>query len=179
MTSTSDLSPAMAQTSVVISLLGPDIMQKGLGPKLFSNMYGSTVLPLMREHGVRRIFAMTTLSIKLPEDHWTLIQTLVTNIMWLLLSSKYQAMHNIKDVFVNDAQDIDWTLFRLTGIPGGADEESWRRDRDQGKVFVGYIGLKGWTTSIKRAALARWLVDAAEDGQARWIRKMPAISARA
>ncbi|PSK33494.1 hypothetical protein B9Z65_7381 [Elsinoe australis] len=71
MTSTSDISPAMAQTSVVISLLGPDIMQKGLDPKLFSNMYGSTVLPLMREHGVRRIFAMTTLSIKLPEDHWT------------------------------------------------------------------------------------------------------------
>ncbi len=43
-------------------------------------------------------------------------------------------------------------------------------------MFVGWIGEKGWSFSQKRAALTRWLVDAAEVGTTEWVGKMPAVS---
>ncbi|KAL6238530.1 hypothetical protein BDW75DRAFT_227957 [Aspergillus navahoensis] len=156
------LSAAMARTSIVISLLGPSITTQMSNRTLYADIYKTLVFPLMREHGVRRIFAMGTPSISRPEDHWTLFTSLVIPGVRIFARSAYENVRAIGDAFENHADGLDWTVFRIAMIPGDHDERSWRRDREDGEVFVGWVGEKGWTPSQRRASLARWLVDAAE-----------------
>ncbi|KAL4918693.1 hypothetical protein BDW62DRAFT_210312 [Aspergillus aurantiobrunneus] len=162
------LSPAVAKCRIVISLLGPSLVHRTSSPTLFADIYKSSVFPLMREHGVRRIFAMGTPSISRPEDHWTLIAFILIPVIRIIANFAYQNIRNIGDTFEHDADGLDWTVFRIAAIPGSHDEESWRRDREEGEAFVGWVGESGWTVSQKRGALARWLVDAAEDGAEEW-----------
>lgn len=174
------MSPAVAKSNAVISLLGPHIdKDRGIDPTEMAGYYGSCVIPLMREHGVRRILVMNTIFVTLPEDRWTFLQPLVVVYMRTLVNRLYHTMRNIKAKFEEEASDLDWTMFRIAAIPGESDEESWRRDRDDGEVFAGMVGEKGWTSSIKRAALARWLVDELENNDGRWTRKVPAVGKRA
>ncbi|KAL4902758.1 hypothetical protein BDW74DRAFT_180457 [Aspergillus multicolor] len=170
------LSKAMANTQVVISLLGPSLTTRLSNHALFADIYRTSVFPLMREHGVRRIFAMGTPSISRPEDHWTLITSITIPALRLFTNYAYENIRNIGDAFEHHAEGLNWTVFRIMMIPGGQDEESWRRDREDGKVFVGWVGEPNWTKSQTRGSLARWLVDAAEDGAEEWVGKMPAVS---
>ncbi|KAF9873119.1 NmrA family protein [Colletotrichum karsti] len=178
MSDSTALSSAMAQCSVVISLLGPDINNTKIDPSLFADIYRSYVFPSMRKHGVRRILAMGTLSIKKSEDHWTMFQTMVTTFMCLFASAIYGNMLNLAKAFENEADGLDWTVFRIAQIPGESDEEGWRKDREE-QLFTGWIGESGWTSSMKRGALAKWLADAAEGKADGWIGKMPALSSSA
>ncbi|KAL4997490.1 hypothetical protein BDV10DRAFT_169393 [Aspergillus recurvatus] len=170
------LSAAMARTSIVISLLGPSITTRMSNHTLYADIYKTFVFPLMREHGVRRIFAMGTPSISRSEDHWTLFTSVVIAGVRIFARSAYENVLAIGDAFENHADGLDWTVFRIAAIPGDHDEESWRRDRENGEVFVGWVGEEGWTTSQRRGSLARWLVDAAEGGADEWAGKMPAVS---
>ncbi|EQB54492.1 hypothetical protein CGLO_05676 [Colletotrichum gloeosporioides Cg-14] len=165
----------MAESTIVISLLGPDIKNTKIDPSLFADIYRSSVFPSMRKHGVKRIFAMGTLSIKRPEDHWTMFQTMVTVFMWLFASPIYNNMLNLAKLFETEAEGLDWTVFRIAQIPGESAAESWDKDRQE-KLFIGWIGESGWTSSMKRGALAKWLVDAAEGKADEWKGKMPALS---
>jgi hypothetical protein len=130
----------------------------------------------MREHGVRRIYAMGTPSIVLPQDSWSLLRSAGVLLVRVAASWVYRTIIGIGEVFEKDGGDLDWTVFRIGGIPGGSDKESWERDREDGKAFVGWVAEKGWTMSQRRGALARWLVDAVEGGLQEWVRKMPAVS---
>jgi hypothetical protein len=130
----------------------------------------------MRQHNTRRIFAMGTISIPQPSDRFSLGRLLIVLLIRLLANSAYQSILGIGRVFAEQAEGIDWTVYRIAGIPGGSDDAAWTRDREDGEAFEGYIGHSGWGLSQKRGALARWLVDAAEDGKAQWIGKMPAVS---
>ncbi|KAG7285768.1 hypothetical protein NEMBOFW57_008062 [Staphylotrichum longicolle] len=148
------MSPAMAKSNAVISLLGPDINRdRGIDPTKFSSFYGSCVIPLMKEHGVRRILLMGTISITLPEDRWTFFHSMVVVFMRTLANRLYHTMQNIRTTFEKEASDLDWTIFRIAQIPGESDEESWRRDRDDGEVFAGMIGEKGWTSSNQEVGI--------------------------
>ncbi|KAL4976082.1 hypothetical protein BDW66DRAFT_151427 [Aspergillus desertorum] len=170
------LSAAVARTKLVISLLGPDITTRMSNHALYADIYETFVFPLMREHGVRRIFAMGTPSISRPEDHWTLFTSVVIPGIRIFARSAYENVIAIGEAFEHHADGLDWTVFRIAAIPGKHDEKSWRRDREDGEVFVGWVGEKGWTTSQSRGSLARWLVDAAEGGADEWIGRMPAVS---
>lgn len=100
--------------------------------------------------------------------------------MSTFFSTPYQSILKVGDVFAKEGagNGIDWTVFRIAGIPGGDDEESWKKDRNEGAGhFVGWVGEKGWSMNQKRGALARWLVDAIEGGADQWIGKMPAVAA--
>jgi hypothetical protein len=168
----------MAKCSAVISLLGPDINNTKIDPELYPKLYNQNVLPAMRAHSVKRIFVMGTVSIKHQDDIWTIFQPMVLVFMKLFASAIYQNMTRLADLFQNTAEDLDWTIFRIAQIPGESDEISWKADRETGEVFVGNVGQTGWTSSIKRAALARWLVDTYESGSSDWVHKMPAVSRR-
>jgi len=171
------LSTAVQGSSVIISLLGPDIANRSLTPTIFSDFYKNSLFPQMRTHKVKRIFAMGTLSIKRPEDRWSTIRFLMVSVMPLFANAVYHSVLNIADAFENDAQGLDWTVYRIAALDGQADEASWLKDRSTGKDFVGRIGEKGWSLSQKRGALARWLVDSAEKGAKEWIGKFPAVCA--
>jgi hypothetical protein len=165
---------------VVISVLGPQAGNlKDLDHAFFGNFYKDTLFPLMRQHGVRRIFALGTPSYEDPGDRWVWMRPLVHTIFPLFARSAYENILNIARAFKEEGRDIDWTVYRINFISGGSDEQSWRADREQGETFVGYVGHPGWTKSQKRGSLARWLVDAAETGLPDWVGKLPAVSYRA
>lgn len=168
----------MANCSAVISLLGPSVHIRNIDPAVYSDFY-KALFPLMRQHNVRRILAMGTLSIQRSEDHWALLAWLATIFMWLFVTKPYRSVLNIADTFEADAGELDWTVYRIAGIPGESDNASWMKDREAGRIFEGWVGEKGWTISTPRGALARWLVDAVEGGADKWIRKMPAIGLHA
>lgn len=166
----------MARSSVVVSLLGPNIKDSNISHSLFADIYTSSIFPLMRQHGVRRILAMGTVSIKRPEDSWNVMQVVLPLLMPLLANAAYRNVLNISRAFEDHAGGLDWTVFRIAQIPGESDDASWKRDREDGELFTGWIGEKGWTSSLRRGALARWLVDAVEGQADDWIGKMPGIS---
>lgn len=130
----------------------------------------------MRRRGVKRIFAMGTLTITQKQDSWTVLQPTVNLMVRAVFSNTCRAIATIGKIFEIDAKDLDWTIFRISAIPGGSDKEGWAKDRQDGKPFVGCVGQKGYTYSFLRGALARWLVDAAESGLQDWVRKAPAVS---
>lgn len=170
------LSTAIAKSSLIISLLGPNLNDNNIDPALFASYYKSFVFPLMRQHGVRRIFAMGTLSIVRPEDRWTCFQPLAALFVRLYANNAYYNVLNIAATFDSEANDLQWTIFRIAHIPGDSDNTSWWEDREDSETFIGWVGETGWSGSQKRGALARWLVDAAEGGAAEWVGKMPAVS---
>lgn len=175
MDDTDKLGFAVAKCNLVLSLLGPDSSQgRSLPPSLYPNYYSSLFL-LMRQHGVRRILAMNSASAKDPLDSFSLVVFLLTLFIRIFAPAAYQTMQGLTRVF-HEADDLEWALFRLNGLPGGHDKESWRKDREDEPTYAGYVGKPGYKLSLQRAALARWLVDCAESGAPEWIRKMPAVS---
>ncbi|KAL5347832.1 hypothetical protein ACLOAV_007242 [Pseudogymnoascus australis] len=167
------LSTAVSTSHTIISLLGPTTTRK-FDSTIYSTFYTS-LFALMRQHSVRRIFAMGTLSIPQPADKFSLMRLLLVFIVRLFANSAYHAVLDIARAFEEAGEGVDWTVFRIAGIPGGSDETAWRKDREEGEAFEGWIGEGGWSLTQKRGALARWLVDAAEDGKERWVGKMPAV----
>jgi hypothetical protein len=159
---------------VVVSLLGPNTL-RGIQPEIYHDFY-KLLFSQMRAHGVRRIFAMSTLSVHVPQDSFSLERLAIIALVRVVVPAGYQTVHRICAAFLEHGEGLDWTVYRIAGIPGGSDAKSWREDREDGEVFEGWVGEKGWTTSQRRGALARWLVDAVEDGKERWIGKMPAVS---
>ncbi|KAG4271548.1 hypothetical protein FPRO04_10839 [Fusarium proliferatum] len=136
----------------------------------------NSLFPAMLRRGVKRIFAMGTLSITQKQDSWTVLQPTVNLMVRTFFSNAYLAITTIGKTFEIDAKDLDWSIFRILAIPGGSGRESWAKERQDEKSFVGYFGQKGYTYSFPRGALARWLDDAAESGLQDWVRKAPAVS---
>lgn len=168
----------MSQCTAVISLLGPNVgSMKGLTPTLYADIYASVIFPLMRQHSVRRILVMNTISVYQPTDERSFIRWLVQWLIWLFVGTAQKNMYAIQALLEDQEQskDIDWIAFRLGFIPGGCDKQSWRKDRE-GEVFAGNVGAQGWSSAIKRGLLAKWLVDAAEGGAQEWVHHMPAVS---
>ncbi|KAH7022688.1 hypothetical protein EDB80DRAFT_695381 [Ilyonectria destructans] len=169
------LSPAIAQASAVISMLGPNSLRAS-DPRQFADFYSQSIFPLMREHSVSRILAMGTLSIWEPQDKPSWIRWLLVLVVRMIAPTAYKNILNIAHVFETEATGLDWTVYRIARIPGGCDESSWRKDRTDGETFVGGMAHNGWCSWQKRAALTRWLVDAVEGGADEWIGRMPAVS---
>jgi hypothetical protein len=129
---------------------------------------------------------MGTLSISQPElDARSFKREAIVGFVWVVANIAYQNIIAVGKAFEEWKQEesegvtgVKWTIFRIAAIPGGSSEGDWKRDREIGDVFIGGIGTKGWTTSIKRARLARTLVDlAVEDlDHGKWVGKMPALS---
>jgi putative NADH-flavin reductase len=167
------LSTAVAKSNIIISLLGPNTM-KLKSYTLFPDFY-RLLFKLMKEHHVTRIYAMGTISIPQPADRFSILRYIVVWLVYLIARSAYRNILGVAKVFEEEGQGLDWTIFRIAGIPGESDEESWKKDREQDAV-AGAVADGKWGMTVKRSALARWLVDAAEGDGKEWVRKMPTIS---
>lgn len=169
------LSDAISRSCAIISLLGPNLESLNITPTLYADIYRSSVFPLMRQHGVKRILAMGTISISNPQDHWSFMHIVVKLLVRTFYGIAYKNVVAIGDTFERDGTGLDWIVYRIAHIPGGHDKESWWTDRDDGKTFVGWIAESGWSIQQRRGALARWLVDASQGAADEWLGKMPAV----
>jgi hypothetical protein len=184
MESIADLSRAIGNSTTVISLLGPSTSDISQAFRPFAvppyASYYATITALMKQHGVRRIFAMSTISYPDPsgQDRFNLVCALLVWGIYLFVHSAYTAVTDIARSFKDLGSDsgVDWTVFRLAGLPGKSDESSWRRDREDNWPIVGtYVGSELWRPWLKRGALARWLVDCAISSASELAGKFPAL----
>ncbi|KAM0276582.1 hypothetical protein ACHAQH_006587 [Verticillium albo-atrum] len=172
MDDTERLSSAVSKVNVIISLLGPT--GKATGEYPYPGYY-TAIMPLMRQHSVKRILALATVSIEDAHDKSSLIRRALATLVKYGFAAAYRTMVNIGRVFQQDAEGLNWTVFRVGMVQGEHDEESWRKNRED-PVFPGSVGETGWTWYIKRGALAKWLVDRAEEGDEVLASRMPALS---
>ncbi|KIM94119.1 hypothetical protein OIDMADRAFT_136749 [Oidiodendron maius Zn] len=175
LTESKKLASAISKCTAVISFLGSS-GSKVDDVKLFASYYSDYIFPTMRAYSVQRIYAMGTISIRRPEDQPSALRWLAIAIFGRVYPKMLATMLEIEKVFDTKADNLEWLLFRIASIPGKSDETSWRKDREDGDTFVGWVAESGWSFSQKRAALARWLVDAVEGKADTWIGKMPAVS---
>ncbi|KXX79842.1 Flavin reductase (NADPH) [Madurella mycetomatis] len=191
------LSQALSRAHAVISFLGPSpqtvldtLMSFAyFGPPLpYPRYYAEDILPLMQTHGVRRILALSTLSAAVHDeddprgegDRFVLSRWLTKVLVRVMVPKAYWAMVGIARVFGGlrgQEVDLDWTVFRVPMLLGGADDESWRREREERKgVYAGPIRPRVWKGVMGRARLARWCVDWLErGGNGEWKGRMPAV----
>ena len=176
MTDYATFSSALRGCSAIISHLGGDINNPHSNPTMYTEMYRNTIIPAMREHGVKKILLMGTIAISRPEDSSILVRPLIMLYLRLKANAMYRDLIANTAMFETEANDLDWTIFRIAAIPGEPDEESWRKWREEEELYVGPMGAKGWTMNTNRSRLARWLVDAVEGRAEEWVRMMPAVT---
>ncbi|KZM26084.1 hypothetical protein ST47_g2772 [Ascochyta rabiei] len=169
-------STPIAGCSTVISHLGAQISDTHIAPSLYADIYRNTVIPAMRDHGVERVSLIGTMAIQKLDDSWTLMTPVVLAFMKLFARAVYRNIMNVADLLENEAQDLDWTVFRIVAIPGESEKDNWRKGREGRKLYIGPLGAKGWTMNTNRSSLARWLVDATESGATECVRKMPVVT---
>jgi len=158
---------SLGPQGAVISLLGPSL-SNAPWPSPIPTFYEAVLLPLMRQAGVKRVLASATVSFIDDTDGSSWSQWFMVQAIKLIQKAAWQTMVAIGTLFKHSgaAEGLDWTVFRVAGIPGGDDEESWRKGREQGKgVYAGGTAApgSGWTMQLNRARLARWVVDCVED----------------
>ncbi|KAH7119451.1 NmrA family protein [Dactylonectria estremocensis] len=169
------LGNAVSKASVVISLLGPNGKVKG-GEFPYPGYY-SAIFPLMRRHSVKSILALATVSVEDTNDKSSFIRrALVTGVKYGFAAG-YRTMVGIGRVFQEEAEALNWTVFRVGMVQGEHDEGSWKKDRDD-PIFAGQVGETGWTWYIRRGAMAKWLVDRIEDDDDVVGSRTPALSNR-
>ncbi|CAG9947733.1 unnamed protein product [Clonostachys rosea f. rosea IK726] len=162
---------ALSGVDIILSLLGPTF---GSPISPFEDYYRDVVFPAMRDNNVKRIIASSTVSAPDPKDSFVFRVTLMKLLVRVLAPSAIPSIQATAKVFQEEATDLEWTLFRFQNIVGKTDEESWKKDRE-GAIHAGYLGdskIAGWSN---RNAIARWMVDLAENGQSEWDKQMPAV----
>ncbi|KAF9238410.1 hypothetical protein DTO006G1_9916 [Penicillium roqueforti] len=160
---------AVRGQAVIISALGP----AGPGYKSWNDTYRGVfpsfytlLLRVMRECGVRRVFAMTTVSVYAEQDQRSVARAALTGLVWAFGRPAYKEFVEIGNTFQSHGKDIEWTVYRVGAITDG----------DEGKPSAGYVGQKGSGLRITRKCMAIWLVEQAEAFPLEWVRQMPYIS---
>ncbi|TAQ84003.1 hypothetical protein B7494_g7671 [Chlorociboria aeruginascens] len=162
----------------MISLLGPTTIRQPKNTEYAD--YYRTIVGLMKEHDVRRIYAMGTIYIYQAEDHGSFIRFLGAWITSIFAPGMYHNIIAIQKIFENEqtANDIEWAVHRVGNIPGSSDAWSVDREQGEGEAYAGPIGAPGWSIFTNRSVLARWLVDAAESAVPHWNHQFPAVMPR-
>ena len=162
---------AMAGADAVISLLGPDTstlhaMHHYTRDTPLAKAY-ELIIACMRELGVRRLIALSTISWKDKEnDKFSLALWLMVWGVWLVATGCYKEMVAIGDTVTGVGKDLDleWTVVRVPMLTYAPTKFA----------VVGYVGDGKSTATLSRAAFAAWVTRELEEGQWKW--KTPYLS---
>lgn len=144
----------------VISLLGPS--GKGSCDELTIGL--QLIVAAMKQHGVRRLIAISTASATDPLDGFSISFWLAIHAIKLLQPSAYNYFVQTAQLIRNSG--LDWTLVRLGML---TDKEN------AAPPALGYVGSRQIRLfSTSRNVLANFLL--AQLNDATWLQKAPAIS---
>jgi hypothetical protein len=165
----SSLRAAVKAQDAIISTLGPTGLT---GYTSFSSYHAvfptfyKLLLRLMRECGIHRILAMSTVSLYDPKDKTMISRAAVVWLVWLIARGAWREFVELGDTFQLEGQGIGWTLYRV-GVITDATETETR---------AGFVGEEGFRLVISRKDMATWLVEQATTIPAQWVGQAPAIS---
>ncbi|PYI24424.1 NAD(P)-binding protein [Aspergillus japonicus CBS 114.51] len=148
---------------VIVSVLGPSGMTIKDTP--FPDFY-RRIFRLMREAHVSRILALSTFSVPHARDRFSLPCSLLVGMLRVLGHSAWRNLIEVARAFDEDAEDLEWTLFRV----------GFLKDQGPGWVVEGYVGDGALGLGVNRCDVARWVVEQAALDQAEHVRDKPGIS---
>ncbi|KAJ7033197.1 NAD-P-binding protein [Mycena alexandri] len=164
------LSKAMHGVNAVITALGPTGRKGPFYP-------GGTpvaaayirIMVAMKGQGVRRLIALTTPSVRAPEDQFSLPLVFLRKAFAAVSPNAVKDIVAIGRVVRAQRAELDWTLIRLA-VQTSDDEE----DPANCQVIAGYMG-DGRTNSVSsRVGAAVFIIEELEKRE--WIWKCPILS---
>lgn len=159
------LSEAMQGVDAVLSALGPAVSRGPLHPKgePLAHAY-SLVIRVMKEHGVTRLIALGTPSIKDPKDKFSLkMSTIITGVA-TFAHTAYKDIVAIGETIRTEGDTLDWTIARVPLLNNGSD-----------KSFVaGYVGDGQTAMCLARIAFTAFALQELEKKE--WIKAAPLIT---
>ncbi|KAJ7098371.1 NAD-binding protein [Mycena epipterygia] len=161
-----NLSKAMEGIDAVITALGPTGRK---GPFYSSKTPIATayteIIATMKEHKVRRLIALTTPSVRDPEDQFDLPLAFLRQTFATLARNVVKDIVAVGQVVRNS--DLDWTLIRLALHVTDKETSSC-------EVIAGYMG-DGKTGAVSsRTGAAAFIIEQLVNRE--WIRKAPILS---
>lgn len=120
----------------------------------------------MKAEGVKRIIALSTLSVVDPKDKPSFLRWLLVTPVWALAHNAWKAVIDVSNVFDREGSDIDWTLFRVGFLADGPPL----------KVVDGNVGDGTTGIYLRRADIAEWTLAQAAQVPPHFVHEKPAIS---
>lgn len=159
LTDAATIGRAVEGSEAVISLLGPSTRKQD-GPPIVTGT--QLILMAMTEHGVSRLLAVSTPSMRVPADTTDRRITAMVTLVKLIQRTGYDAIVATADAILGS--ELDWTLVRvplLTNAPA------------TGVVNARHIGEPGGLR-VSRGNVATFILR--ELDQPKWIQDAPLIS---
>ncbi|CCM01291.1 uncharacterized protein FIBRA_03340 [Fibroporia radiculosa] len=154
------LTKAIEGVDAVLSALGPGASHPSNTP--LAHAY-SLVIDIMKKHGVRRLIALGTASIKDEHDKFSVtFAALVSGIM-IFAHSAYNDIVAIGDTIRSQGEDLEWTIVRVPLLNNHGTRE----------VVAGYVGDGKTKTTLSRTAFAVFIIGELEKNE--WGKKAPLI----
>jgi putative NADH-flavin reductase len=161
LTDESTMLSSMDGVNAVISALGPHVGSHTAGLPI-TNGY-RLMMDCMRQKGIRRLLALSTLSVVDEEnDRWCLWAILGPYVAMMFYNSYNDIIAYSK--LIREQTDIDWTLYRVPHLQNS--------DHETGTLRVNYVGDAG--PCLYRKDIAKFCID--EVVANNWIHKLPALS---
>ncbi|ETS79657.1 hypothetical protein PFICI_09510 [Pestalotiopsis fici W106-1] len=157
------LCTAISGQDVIISLVGPSGIT-ATATEVFVPAY-KLILSTMRREGVKRIIALSTFSVQDPNDQFSLSRWLAVTALWAMANKVWKTVVGVSQVFGEEGDQIDWTLFRVGFLANGPPM----------KVVDGYVGDGTLGLYLRRADIAAWTLSQAEKSQPQFVRQRPGI----
>ncbi|KAF7348489.1 hypothetical protein MVEN_01366300 [Mycena venus] len=163
-----NLSKAMEGVDAVITALGPTGRKGPFYPSgtPIASAY-IRIMVTMKGHGVRRLIALTTPSVRDPEDHFSLPLVFLRKTFATIAPNAVKDIVAIGRVIRTQQEELDWTIFRLALHSSDSDPENCQ-------VVAGYMG-DGKTNAVSsRVGAATFIIQ--ELDRREWIWKSPILS---
>ncbi|PCH33258.1 NAD(P)-binding protein [Wolfiporia cocos MD-104 SS10] len=167
LTDVEKLTAALEGVHAVLSALGPPTKTGPVYPSNtpLAHAY-AVVIDAMEQHGVKRLIALGTASIKDEHDKFSLIFAFLVSGVSIFAHNAYKDIVAVGETIrTRGAEaDLDWTIARVPLLT----------DRESKDVVAGYVGDGRTKTTLSRAAFAAFVVEELEKNQ--WNRAAPLIS---
>jgi len=149
---------AVRGADAVVSALGPTTLTPGRRPLTVGMGH---VVDAMQRHGVRRVLALATPSLRQEGDATNLLLSPVTTVVQLFGSTAYDELRGTERVLRESG--LDWTLARVPFLTNAA---------GTGRIRAGRLERTTGAT-LSRDNLASWMLDEAVRGD--WIGQAPVV----
>ncbi|KAJ7512584.1 NAD-P-binding protein [Mycena galericulata] len=164
------LDKAMEGVDAVVTALGPTGRKGPFYPPgtPIAAAY-SRIIATMKQHAVRRLIALTTPSVRDPEDQFSLPLVVLRSTFAAIARNVAKDIVAVGAVVRSEGADLDWTLIRLALHTRDSVEEK------ACEIIAGYMG-DGRTRAISsRVGAAAFIIGELEKRE--WVRKAPILSA--
>jgi putative NADH-flavin reductase len=160
------ITSAIEGCDVVFSALGPNVSFSNIhvAPGTYTNLY-RIIFKAMRKTGAKRLFVMGTPSIVTPKDKQPFTTKLLITALKVALNSVYTEVVATGKLLDDEAQDLDWTMYRVGNL-----------SNDTGVTkAANNVGEGDWSLTTFRPDVATWLLDQIEKETPEYVHEKPAL----